>query len=356
MVFNIGDDVAEGEDIIIDFPDDTDLTDVDPADCTIAATSGIGSDAFSPVAATTAVAVDQTLTITVPDVNTQDKIGVGAMVQVIVGDVENPSAPGDYTLEISTTNEDAVESATYTIGVPYIPPLPGVVSVYNAGDILMGMYTGGTAIADAETAAGDDYLISIGPGTYVEDITVDVEGVTIEASGAAEDTIIQGYWSLDEDGITLMGLTIQGEMTVYGNVGDADITIENCIFEKLADDAGETLIYYDGYTDAITDCVFDSTEGAQDDIGIDVDYDGLVISGCSFTVDEADEAIYAYYDVTIEDCEFIGSSGIGIDATDEIVNVDGCSFDGLDNALWLDGVDEMHVHGCHIMNSTGDAN
>jgi len=360
IVFTLGDDVAIGDDIIVVFPDGTDLTNVQAADVTIAATSGIGS---APITAGTFSVVkspDATegpeLTATVTGLTGDTMIGVGAMVQLKVDDVKNPDSPGDYTLEVSTTNEDdAVESTSYTIGVPTIPPLPGIVEVYNTNDILMAQYTGSTAIAQAETAAGVDYLIVVGPGTYVEDIDVNVEGVTIEASGAAEDTIIEGDWDLDEDGITLSGLTFKGEMDVYGDSGDADITIENCIFEKLDDTIGETLLYYDGYTAAITDCIFDSTEGAEDDYCIEVDYDGLTISGCSFTIDEDDEAIYADYDVTIEDCEFTGSSGFGIDATDDIVNVDACTFDGLENALYLDGVDELYVTGCTIMNSTGDA-
>ncbi|GAI22223.1 unnamed protein product, partial [marine sediment metagenome] len=167
VTFTISEDVAEGEDIIVEFPTDTDIsgiTDTDTdSDVTVAATSGIGSDAFTATQAGSAT-VGQQLTITVPDVNAEDKIGAGATVQVVVSGVVNPSAPGDYTLAVSTTNEDAVESNAYTITPPTIPPVPGIVEVYNPAGILMAQFTGATAIADAIAAAGEGYTIKGWPG------------------------------------------------------------------------------------------------------------------------------------------------------------------------------------------------
>ncbi|GAI55265.1 unnamed protein product, partial [marine sediment metagenome] len=166
------------------------ITDTDTdSDVTVAATSGIGSTAFNTTAAGSSSA-DTTLTITVPDVNAEDKIGAGATVQVVVSGVVNPSAPGDYTLVVSTTNEDAVESAAYTITPPTIPPVPGIVEVYNPAGILMAQFTGATAIADAIAAAGEGYTIKVGPGHYTENVDVN-KGLTIQSQNGADSPIVQ---------------------------------------------------------------------------------------------------------------------------------------------------------------------
>ena len=122
IYFTISEDVAEGEDIIVEFPTDTDIsgiTDIDThSDVTVAATSGIGSTTFNATAASSSSA-DTTLTITVPDVNAEDKIGAGATVQVVVSGVVNPSTAGSYPLTVATSQETtAVTSAAYTITPP----------------------------------------------------------------------------------------------------------------------------------------------------------------------------------------------------------------------------------------------
>ena len=363
IMFYISEAVAEGEDIIIDFPSDTSIAGVDAADCTIAATSGIGSDAFSATAATSISKDSRELTITVPDVNTQDQIGVGALVQVVVDDVLNPTSPGDdYTLEVSTTNEDAVESSVYEIDVPTIPALPGIVTLYNPGDILMGMYTGSAAIQDAIDDAGEDYKITIGAGTYTEDPdttlgTTGYDGLTFVGVGAAEDVIIKGDWYIDSysDEVTIENVTCKGEMEIYGD----GCLIEDCIFEKSSSTSSETLCKYDGSDTLggeITDCTFDTTKGSTDDVGLYIDDDGLTVSGCSFTVDEDDWGIELYYDATVKDCDFTGSSGIGVYLEDEIGIVTGCTFDGLENAFYVyDDDDGSLIAENTIMNCTGDA-
>ncbi len=110
ILFTVGASLDEGDDITIEFPTDTDLSGVIAGDVELAATSGIGSDSFSGVVVNIGGGdiVDEVLTITIPDIDgTQTlEIGMGAMVQVIVYDVENLDVPGDdYTLDVSTTND-----------------------------------------------------------------------------------------------------------------------------------------------------------------------------------------------------------------------------------------------------------
>jgi len=188
LIFAITEDLDQGEDIIIEFPSGTDITAVGTADVSIEATSGIGSGAFSG-AVPTAVSDDgQELTITLatPVIAGETKIGVGATVQVIIDDIGNPDTPADdYTLDVSTTDEAAVTSAPYEITSPSVGPLPGIVSRYNSGGILMEQYTGDDGISDAIGESLEDYVIKIGPGTYEANLTVNVIGLTLEATGDA---------------------------------------------------------------------------------------------------------------------------------------------------------------------------
>ncbi|MBA7666868.1 hypothetical protein ES703_74951 [subsurface metagenome] len=121
--------------IIIEFDEDTDITGVVGANVTVAVTSGIGTEAWGPEPITIVAADDideQELTIDIPLA-----IGVGAMVEVVVSDVKNPDDPGDYTLDVSTSNEDAKTSDEYEIEPPDIGVLPGIVQLKNAVGIIM---------------------------------------------------------------------------------------------------------------------------------------------------------------------------------------------------------------------------
>ena len=295
-------------------------------------------------------------------VTPDDVIGEFAMVKVYFGPddinpvLENPDDPDDYTLWVSTSAEkDAVESAPYTVGAPDVGALPGIVQVFNPSEILISQTTGDNAISAAILAAGEDFVIKIGPGTYSTDIldTAD-DGVTFRATGAADVTIIKLDAIIDMDKITLDGLTFQGQMTISGD----ECTITDCIFEK-SEDNNEILLSYDAvvdYTGDVTDCTFDTTnEDADEDVGIAVgNPGGLTISNCSFVVDDEDCAVGGDHDFKVEDCEFIGSSGIGVGVWSGQVTVSGSTFDGLDNAVIVVNGD-VQIKNNTITNCSGDA-
>ena len=372
--------------IVIEFPEGTDLTGVDAnTDIGLAATSGIGSASFSGydaggIALSPDTTTGPTLTITLPNITelTNNKIGVGAMVQVLIDDVANPDTPGDYTLDVSTLENDddeieaAVTSASYEIEALEPGALPGIVQLFNAGGYFMGQDTGDGAITYIIGLAVEGSVIKIGPGTYTVDGTKDDfdtedNDVTFVATGAAADTILKTYTSstvndyidIDNDGITLEGFTIQGSVEVYGE----QITITDCVFEKSAD-VDEYLLKYDAsFTDAdyddtldVTDCTFDTTnETADEDVAIATGSVGLTVSGCSFIVDDEDCAVGGDNDFTVEDSEFTGSSGIGVGVVGgAAVTVSGSTFDGLDNAFVINNGD-VHIKDNTIINSTGDA-
>ena len=235
--------------IIVDFPEDTDISAVDGGDVLIGATSGIGSGAFSGGVPASVSVDEQELTITLdsPVGGGESKIGVGATIQVLIADIGNPDEPGDYTLDVSTTEADgtvieaAVTSAAYEIEAPTITVLPGIVTLYNANGVLMQQYTGNDAIEVAVAAAGADYTVKVGPGTYelsAGTLAIADEGLTLEATGDAEDTILDASSSgtpaihIQADDVTIDGFTIDGNPNdaIWIKQGADDVTIENNIF------------------------------------------------------------------------------------------------------------------------------
>jgi len=331
---------AAKDDIIIEFPEGTDLTNVDgvPANVTIAATSGIGSTAFSGVNPTTAVVTDDlTLTIETPAgavMNATNTIGVGAIVQIKIGAVINPDDIGTFSLLVSTEVEDTeVESEDYDIEAPTVLTPAGVVQLWNPSDILIDNYTGDSAIDDAYADAGDDYVIKVGAGRYVSDIDVDtdVADVTIESSHGADDTVIVGDIYIDDDGVTLDGFTIHGTSSYGVEINSNEVTVQNCVFLEEGEDQAADHIGIWGTDDVVQDCSFTVEDGWY---GIDA-Y-AVEITDCDFTVE--DGAIGIYFDddgVEVTDCTFTGSSGLGIYAYYD-GTIEGCTFDGLEDAIEVD--------------------
>ncbi len=386
IMFNITEDLVSDsylgtgspDNIIVEFPTDTDLSGVTAV--TIAATSGIGTDAFD-VAHAVFSDDDETLTITIEDVDNDAEIvgdiGTGALVQVIVSGVKNLDTPGDYTLDVSTEESDGTEiegpvtSASYELAVIDPFALGGIVQLFNAGGYFIDQDVGAGAIQSMIDAAQEDFVVKIGPGTYTDDIIIDDttndrDGLTLEATGSAADTIIEGDIEIEEDDITLDGLTIVGGYTGVAPwptgtyITGADVTIKNSVFEKGDDDTPEILLIYSGWTDdddsVIEDSTFDTTEGSEEDVGIGIDSGGLTISGSTFLVDENDIAIGADGDVTIEDNTFTGSSGIGVAIDDGDATIEGNTFDGLANAIVVDvSYDTVTIADNTIMNSTEES-
>jgi len=253
--FRLNKALLQPDTITVRFPEDTDVSTADVANTTVSATSGIGSaaiDGLKPEGLgtngdVTAVKDDRTVTITLPDANdvpsgyvAADGIGAMAYVQLVIPDVTNPSEPGEYTLELKTSEETTyVESESYEIEVPVVG---GPVYVYNPSDILIAFYGGSAALNNAQDDGyfdRDDYTITVGPGTYVLwcDLTITGKGVTLESSDGAADTIIDcgigtgTRYSIQittAKGITIDGFTIDdADEAIIINFEDATVT--NCV-------------------------------------------------------------------------------------------------------------------------------
>ena len=341
ITFEVNDEVENTVNgtISIRFPEDTVIADnFSDGDVTIQSTAGFGSpnDGTDTINGdnVTVEEDDDIYTVTIALDQLGDPIGEGAMVRVTFtiegGQITNPTEPGEYTLEVQTSEEDDwVESADYEIEVPDIE-VPGAVKRYNPADILMEIYTGDGNIQDAINASGDEDTLVLGDGTYTEaaiNVPVGLDELTIEASGTAEETIIEGVLTIEGDELTLSGLTIEGVVVD----GAEDVIIENCVF---AEEEATQLTATGAIDLTVEGCTFDVTDDSE--VGIDVDLDSdATIEDCTFDVEDGTTAIDTDNETAVEACTFTGSSGIGVlvaVATSD-VTIEDSTFDTLEAAL-----------------------
>jgi hypothetical protein len=369
FIFSITKNLADGETITIEFPDDFDISGISNAadgDVRIAATSGIGTASFSLTNQVSAVD-EQELTITVNAPNPENAIGVGATLQVDVGDgtpgaVTNIDEPGDYTVRIQTSEEDTyVTSETFTIEEPDVETPPGTVSVYNPNGILIANDSGDDAIQDMLDKVTNDngWTIKVGPGRYDGNIwDWNFEDVTVVSIDGSDVTEIRGDIQIDQADCVLEGFTLKSDGGVMVDVIDEDVTIKDCAFIKIEDGA-QWGIDVDDTDVTIEDCSFDFTDEEDDDVCINVDASDAVIKNCTFNLDEADTGVWtdsgtADDPTMVTDCTFTGTSGRGFLSGGGVSEVEDSTFDSLDTALIIDW-GTVTISGCTIMNCGEEA-
>jgi len=352
ITFTAGVAVPAGGKIVIVFPAGTKVSNLAGVpDVQITILPGIGGGAGAPpntgaYAVTGTYPAAQTLTYTLGAAET---IGAGSLVGITLGTtngIVNPGTAGSYTLTVATQTagsvviEAAATSVAYTITNPTLTPLPGVVSLYNAGNVLMwqGNAAGSIkAAVDQVNATGvTGYLIDLGPGTYIEAATIAITaggaGVTIQASGAAADTIVPALWTVNASSVTLKGMTLKSNT---GGVGAATVitvgaaadkfVIDGCSFTRSGDatsTGAEKFILYQNATASgvgtVSNCTFDATLAAVQDTLFEVAAGalGLTVSNCTFKPDVSaaatlDTSFMTAGTVTITDCTFTGYVGYG---------------------------------------------
>lgn len=75
----------------------------------------------------------------------------------------------------------------------------------------------------------EDESIKLAPGTYIESIILDVEGLTLEATGELDQTILQGQITIDAKRITVTGITIDATGLLFG----LEVLEDKAIIESL---------------------------------------------------------------------------------------------------------------------------
>jgi len=361
ITFDVVTALAVGDQIVVTFPTGTsiaNITDAVDGDVTVGASSGVGVTAFGATQAGSATLL-QVLTITLP---AGAAIGAGATVQLVIGTgtfIVNPaSIAATYTLTVGTQTdvpvviEAAVTSATYATTAPVVATLPGVVTYYNSAGVLMGSFTGATAMQQAVTATPTLGRIDVGPGLYTEDnITTAAASVVIKATGTAAETTILGNFVINHASITIDGFTItpNATNTTIGAAGNL-ATFQNNVFTKrgtATTTVNETLLTYSNQvalgTGTITANTFDTSLGVVVDNAIMVAAGGLglTISNNTFTVDgiaaAPDSAINteaAAGTTTISGNSITGASGIGVTVNGAgTTAVTGNAFSNLNSAL-----------------------
>jgi hypothetical protein len=369
ILVTLGKQLSSGDTITITFPSDTTIAASGSIAGTVSASPGWYDGSYQTGGAVINLpsgnwTSDSTLRSITKTLTTGDKIGESATVRLsITAGITNPTTAGSYVLTVKTGKETtAVDSAAYSIVVPTVGALPGIVSVYNPGNVLMTQKTGGTAIQDALDAAGSGYTIEIGPGTYSEAaITTKATKVTIKAVGATADTIIKGNVNLGHAEVTLDGVTLQGMATINGTGNK--VTIKNCVIKKAGPPYSPVvgLVVYDNAvasgTGTVSNCTFDTTASTDADTLIDINQGGLTVSGCSVTMDGGDTAVDVAAKATIKDNPSItgaGATGVKISGGTGTVTVSGNTFDSLNTALEI-GAGKAVVNKNTIQSSAKDA-
>jgi hypothetical protein len=309
----------------------------------------------------TADAVARTVTATL---NAGDEIGEAAEVRIeITAGIENPDAPGDYTLTVKTSEETtAVTSQTYTIGEPMIDPLSGIVLGYNSAGILMAQ---SHEIQVCIDAAGEDGRVEIGPGTYTIPWDLDDpthEGQTVVGTGDPGTVIIKSTATIDidQDDVTIDGLTIHaGGGDPLVQVDGEDVTVTNCDFSAgtAFSPAVNDLLETDGIDTVISNCTFDTTRpGPQ--TGIEIDVAKATVTDCTLNVGDGDQGIDANDNAAISGVTITGSSGEGVDVDGSTTTIDDSSFMSLTTAILNSGtatVSNSVIDGCGSAAPAGGA-
>jgi hypothetical protein len=340
--FQILEELVPTDTITITFPEDTTVAGAVTAtiDASPGWTGGGWANSVTTNGAWSTVPADREVVFTL---GAGDVIGETANVRVeITAGITNPSTPGDYTLTVETSEEDAEESTSYTITPPDPTIPPGTVRVYNPGGYEFDPQTGDNAINDALAVAGDGWTLVIEEGVYPNPVptTLGLEDLTIRGA-PGEDVVIENDMTIDGDGVLLEGITIDGDLEVQSD----DVVVQDCTIDN-----GGTL-WTNGSADLLVqDCTFN----VEDEIGVEINNAGTTVTGCTFNVEEDGDGVELNADGTVSDSTFIGSSGAGVDVNAGDSTVSGCTFDGLENAIWLDG-GNVTATGNTISGCTGPA-
>jgi len=243
ITFNINTAILPGT-ITVTFPTGTTFTaGMANTDVTLGTTGGIGQPVIA-IGNPAAIAFPTTNSITITP---QGNIGAGAVVQLVIGNagttmyVVNTATPGDYSVCVATSAETtAVASAPFTLTVPTIPAVAGVVQGFNAAGVKLYEQTGNNAISGAIAIAGVVRVV-VGPGTYDENALLTIPaGFTVVSSDGAATTIISDAdlsgagGNIAISGTALAPSVLDGFTVTGGITATNMVTVQNCVLSNAA--------------------------------------------------------------------------------------------------------------------------
>ena len=238
-------------------------------------------------------------TDTVVEILTPVDVSNGGSVEIIfttAAVITNPNANGAATLDVETASDVTQVSST-----PYViaGAIGGRVSLYNRYDVFVNSYN---TIQAAETDAAAYYDIEVDPGTYIENVTINVADLTIESTGGPATTIIRGSLLVQPaaarcviGGAAGKGFTFDGGADPLisirsggpGVTNAVDVTISHNTFDTTLTSSSEGILAQDGPIAGLTVSNNDFTIVDQWDMGIYIAKEAtatrLTISDNTFT-------------------------------------------------------------------------
>ena len=156
------------------------------------------------------------------------------------------------------------------------------------------------SIQDAIDEANDRDTIQLNDDTFEEDLTIDVENITIEA---LVDVTIIGVVTIEASGVRIEGCEFAPdadvEQIVFVAANADNVEIEDCSFSGTADIA----LVFEGDEGEVINCVFDDVDVTEHILV--VDGTDVEVSGCTFRVINEIEVVRVEAGgVEIDDCDF----------------------------------------------------
>jgi hypothetical protein len=357
LTFDVNNSLGTNATITVVFPSDSATSNVSlGGNVTLQSTAGFGqANLEGPVIATVGSNL-RTVTI-----NTSGTNGIGEAATVRLhfnnGAITNPSAPGNYTMTVATSNDTAaITTAAYIITAPFIGPLPGIITGKNAaGQILYQSITG-----DLSGVIGTVGVktIELGAGTFNTTVNANVANQTIIATTPGTVFLNPGDASpamtISADNVVVSGLTINA--SAYGTAKGIVVTGNNSIIRNVTFNKGTTQLDVTNAAAGLTtveNSIFNVTGNVTKGLGAT---NGVKTTNCTFLVDASGTGITSSGDLTLTNSALTGSSTspIGASITAGTATVTGTTFTSLRQALIVAGTSNTTVSNSTVTSSVGN--
>lgn len=300
ITFNTTRQLSTGGNITIAFPSDTQIQTGNVTN-NVSVTTSTGTNSTANINGLDASGDNATRTLVVKLNSANVQIRADSQVTVVLGSqiIKNPYKPGNYSLNVSTSNETTpVASAGYSITLPSLGPKipPFVIGKNAAGEII---FNNGTWDLNEviNTPNVTRIEVGLGGGGFNTTINANVSGQTIIATGSGDLFYVPPgalVLSMSADNVTIIGFKIHGDSSATANavlVTGRNNAIQNCTFERRISSNGSLILsgcYFTGNGSGIsvtngTAAISNSIFPAMSDNALLVSGGNVTVTGCTFT-------------------------------------------------------------------------